>query len=447
MTKYINRLIESLSVSHSPFHVTKRVGELFIEAGFKNVSANNDSPFNVYESDEGIKYALFDRNNSSIALVKMPNDIDANKVRFNFMSAHTDSPTFKLKPNPLYKVNNLAMLNVEPYGGLIANTWFDKPLTFAGRVVYSDEDNSITSKLIYIDRNLLNIPNLAIHMNRDINSGHNYNFSKDTLPVLGFYNDDLSFKNILAYELNSKYDTNLSEKDILSFDLFLETREIPVKLGLNDEFLLSPKIDDLGCVYGCLDGFLDAKPSQNVINSVVFFDNEEVGSLTRQGADSTFFEDLLKYISSYYEISNVQLLDALSRSFMISADNAHATHPNFVEKADRTSLINLGEGIVVKTAASQTYTTDSYGSGVIKYICNNEGLKIQEFTNRSDMRGGSTLGNISNAHVSVPSVDIGLPQLAMHSSNEMCAIKDYLDLVKLSKAFFSSDISLKFNNY
>lgn len=312
---------------------------------------------------------------------------------------------------------------------MLCAPWFDRPLSVAGRVIVK-ENGTYCAKLINADRDLLLIPNLAIHMNRDANSGYAYNAQTDLLPLYG----DISAKDTFLDTI-SKY-ADVEKEEILSHDLFLYNRQKGTLWGANEEFLSAPRLDDLQCACASLYGLLGADRKQAVSVHCVL-DNEEVGSTTKQGAASTFLRDTLFRICTVFGMDTQDYFIALSKSFMISADNAHAVHPNHTDKADPVNRPYLNEGIVIKYNANQKYCTDGISAAMFKDICKQADVPYQTFTNRSDMAGGSTLGNISNTQVALNTVDIGLPQLAMHSPYETAGVKDTEYLLKAAKAFFA----------
>ena len=349
---------------------------------------------------------------------------------FHILASHSDSPAFKIKPNPEMKVDkSYVKLNVEKYGGMIVSTWFDRPLSVAGRVLYETKDG-VESKLVNIDRDLLMIPSLCIHMDRTANEGHKYEIQKELLPLYSGDTDGKSLKEMVAKEAKVK------EKDILDTDLLLYNRQKPTAFGEKDEFIASPRLDDLQCAYGSLEGLLTASPKEYVAVHAVF-NNEEVGSETKQGAASSFLSDVIDRICEKFDYSKEERVKALSNSFMISADNAHALHPNYTEKTDPTNHPVLNGGIVIKYNANQRYTTDAVSSAYFRKLCKNVNVNVQEYVNPSDVPGGSTLGSIASARVSMNTVDIGLPQLAMHSSYETAGAKDTEYMIRMAKEFFN----------
>ena len=323
-------------------------------------------------------------------------------------------------------------LNVEKYGGMICAPWFDRPLSVAGKVMVK-EGNAFHTKLCNIDKDLVLIPHLAIHMNREVNDGYAFNAQVDMLPLLGDETANDSLMRMVAESIGVK------PEDILGTDLFLYNRMKGTIWGANDEYISSPKLDNLQCAFASLKGFLKGSNRESVsVYSV--FDNEEVGSGTKQGAASTFLLDVLTRINESLGRTHEQYLMALASSFMVSADNAHAVHPNQTGKADPTNRPYMNHGIVIKYNANQKYTTDSVSAAIFKSICDEAGVPYQSFTNRSDMLGGSTLGNLSNAQVSLNTVDIGLAQLAMHSPYETAGVRDTSYLIDALEAFYDSSI-------
>lgn len=347
------------------------------------------------------------------------------------MAAHSDSPCFKLKEKPeLTAEKRYVKWNVEKYGGMILSAWLDRPLSVAGRIVVK-EQGEMTTKLVNVERNVAVIPNLAIHMNRDMNKGVEYNPQIDMQPCVGGVGERRGFLKLLADE------AGVEESDILGQDIFLYNRDRCKRVGIEQEWICGPRLDDLECVYGALEALLLSESlSGDYINMLAVFDNEEVGSGTKQGADSTFFKDVLARIRAGLRIEEEHYRCMLADSFLISADNAHAVHPNHPEKADPENKPYLNEGIVIKYHGSQRYATDAYSAAVMKDICQQAQVPYQVYANRSDIIGGSTLGNILMAQVSVNTVDIGLPQLAMHSACETAGAKDIEYLIRALQAFY-----------
>ncbi len=427
----IDKVIGLLNHSYSAFHAVKNIEDELIKAGFLKLDEKES-----FDLKKNGKYYL-KRNDSSILAFKVPEAFD--RPSFKITATHTDSPTLKIKPNPILRYKNLTSLNVEPYGGMIMSSWLDRPLSLAGRVMVKDK-KLISSRLLNIDEDLLVIPNLCIHMNRTINSGYAYNPSKDLIPLFGITDKKFDFSQYLKEKLGLK-----GKEEILSFDLFLYNRDLARRVGYKKEFLSSSRLDDLSSSYSTLLGFLESQKPTSTIDVYVSFDNEEVGSLTKQGANSTFLKNNLRRIAFALGIRDDSYEKALASSILVSADNAHANHPNHPEISDSTTDIELNKGVVIKYNANQSYTSDSFSSSILKSLAKKAKVPYQEFTNRSDLRGGSTLGNISNSEVSLTSVDIGLAQLAMHSCNELMGVNDIDYLVKLIKEYYDTELVFKDN--
>ena len=369
------------------------------------------------------------RNDSAIIAFRIP---EKDYKGFMIMASHCDSPVFKIKANAEITVDDrYVKLNVEKYGGMLCAPWFDRPLSAAGRIVVRTEDG-IETKLVNVDRDLMIIPNLSIHMNRKVNEGYEYNAQVDMLPLFCEKGGESnSFMKLISSE------AGVSAEDILDTDLFLYNRMPAVMLGLNNEFISSGRLDDLQCAFASLKGFTEATPGGSVAVHCVF-DNEEVGSGTKQGAAGSFLKDTLHRINSSMGKTEEEYLMDIASSFLVSADNAHAVHPNHTDKSDPTNRVYLNKGVVIKYSANQKYTTDAVSGAMMRAIFDKAGVPYQTFTNRSDMLGGSTLGNIAQSQVSLNTVDIGLPQLAMHSPYETAGAKDTAYLVDTAKVLFSS---------
>lgn len=424
-SKTARELLTFIQKSPSVYHVVENIKNSLAEQGFTELKENEN-----WQIAEGQGYFVV-RNDSSVIAFRMPKE---SARGFHVVATHSDSPTFKIKESAEMAVEDKYIkLNTEKYGGMILSTWLDRPLSVAGRLVVKSEDGTPVVRLVNVDKDLLVIPNVAIHMNRDMNKGFEYNPQVDMLPLIALGGKGDS-KDLLKKELAKA--AGIKEKEILSHDLFLYVRESGRLVGVEEELILSPKLDDLQCVYTSLQAFVQKMPQQ-YINVLAVFDNEEVGSATAQGADSTFLEDVLLRIGESKGFSRGQYCQMVADSFLISADNAHAVHPNHPEKADPTNRPYVGGGIVIKYHGSQRYTTDAVSSAKMKLLCDKAKVKYQTYTNRSDVVGGSTLGNISTAHVSLSSVDVGLPQLAMHSAVETAGCKDTADAIKVFGVFFA----------
>lgn len=420
-------LLTFLQKSPSVFHAIHNIKDELTANGYEELLEGKS--WNIIP---GGKYFV-SRNQSSIIAVNVGTDLD--EYSFNVASAHSDCPTFKVKENAEIEVKGkYTQLNTEGYGGMLCATWFDKPLSVAGRVMVK-EGNKIVTKLLNIDRDLLMIPNVAIHMNRTVNDGYKYNKQVDMLPLFGGADCKKGdFKKLIAKELGVEVDA------IYGNDLYLYNRTAPTIWGVNEEFISSQHLDDLQCGFAALKGFLKGNNPKN-INVYACFDNEEVGSATKQGARSTFLYDVLHRVNSALGKTEEDYYRAIASSFMVSGDNAHAVHPNHPEYTDVANCVYMNEGVVVKIQGEQKYTSDAVSIAVFRELCEKAGVPVQFFANRSDAAGGSTLGNISATKVSMNTVDIGLPQLAMHSSYETAGLKDTYYMIKVMETFFSTNIS------
>ena len=417
---HINGLFEFIKSSPSAYHAVNTVREMLDNEGYTE----------LFESDrwklavDGKYYVV--RNGTSIIAFRTSRDAHG----FMITASHSDSPSFRVKTTPESR-GAYTRLEVEKYGGMIYYTWLDRPLSVAGRVVVRTPDG-VESRLVNLDTDLVTIPSLAIHLNRGVNEGAKFNPAKDLLPLYTMGGENGSFIDSVAAAIST------DASNILSHDLFLYNRDEGKRIGKNGEFILCPRLDDLECVYSSTVAFLGASDSSSVPVLAVF-DNEEVGSETKQGAASTFLHDVLIRITG----SEAGLAVALENSFMVSADNAHAKHPAYPEMSDPDNAPMLGGGLVIKYNASQRYATDGLSDSIFRTVCQRAGAKVQSYYNRADLPGGSTLGSISNTKVSVPTVDIGLPQLAMHSANETAGTSDIEDMISALTEFYSTSILKK----
>lgn len=355
---------------------------------------------------------------------------------FKMIGAHTDAPGFRIKPSAqIVAEKNYVKLNTEVYGGPILSTWFDRPLAIAGRVsLISENPLKPINKVININKPIMIIPNLAIHMNREVNSGYTFNAQKDTLPLLSLTNGEEVTEDLLIKLVAEHMSVNVSE--ILSFELMPYEYEKGSVIGLNEELISMGRLDDLSMVHAGLTALINAE-IKNGVNVMFCYDNEEVGSRTKQGAGSPFFHELLERIVIAMGETREDYFRAVDNSFLISADLAHAVHPNYGEKHDPVVRPVLGKGPVTKIAASQSYSTDSDSSAVYEGICKKAGVSVQQFVNRSDVRGGSTIGPIASGHLPVRTVDMGTAVLSMHSARELMAVNDYSDTIKSFEQFFN----------
>lgn len=418
--KYDKACLSFIDRSVSCFHVIENMEKKLLENGFFKLDEKDE-----WKLEAGKNYYVT-RGSSSLIAFKIP---DGEWKGFHIVSSHSDSPCFKLKTNPEMTVEEkYVKLNTEGYGGMILSTWFDRCLSVAGRMVCR-KGAGFRSVNVNIDEDLLVIPSLAIHMNREVNKGTELNPQTALLPLMG----GSKAKGSLFKKLSRQ--AKVKQEDILGSDLYLYVRQKGKLAGVEKELMIAPRLDDLECVYASLEAVTDAAP-ENYCSICAVFNNEEVGSHTRCGAASTFLKDTLDRIAEESGKSKSGCLRLLADSFVISADNAHALHPNHPEKADPSNRPVLNGGIVIKHHGGQKYATDAYSEAVIKALCKEAQAPYQDYHNRSDIPGGSTLGNISTGQVSIPTVDIGLSQLAMHSAVETAGSRDVEYLVKVLKKFY-----------
>ena len=416
-------LLHFIKNSPTCYHVTENIRQKLLANGYTELSERER-----WEVAPGGKYFVR-RNGSSTIAFRVPKTLNGG---FAMAAAHSDSPAFRLKEHPDRRSAHYVQLSTEKYGGMLMSTWFDRPLSVAGRV-FVRANGEIVEKLVSVDRDLLVIPNVAIHMNRAANDGFKLMANVDTLPLYGMQEAAGSFRSVVAAAAGVK------EDEILGEDLSLYVRTRGTVFGAKDEFLLAPRLDDLGCVFGLLEGFLAAAPSGSV---PVFcaFDNEEVGSETKQGAASSLLGDTLRRIALALGLGEEGYLRLLAQSFLVSADNAHAVHPNHPEYADMTNTPRMNGGVVIKFNANQRYTTDGVSCALFTTVCREAKAPVQVYANRSDLPGGSTLGSIATTKVSVPSVDIGLAQLAMHSCVETAGAEDLGALVRAMTVYYGKTL-------
>ena len=426
--QFAKNLVDFIYESPTAFHAIETSEELLKVNGFKKLEATEK-----WNIEKGGKY--YTTKNSSAIVAFTVNTDDLTKDGFRMIGSHSDSPSFRVKPNPEMEVEKTYLkLNTECYGGPILNTWLDRPLAIAGRVILKG-DNILkpVETLVNINRPVCIIPNLAIHMNRSINEGVALNKQKDMLPFVGLLNETLEKDNFLlntvANELGRK------SEEILDFDLFLYEYEKGSLIGVNEELISSGRLDNLAMSHASLHALINAEAKSGV-NVAVVFDNEEVGSSTKQGADSNMLINILERISLCLGQDREDFLRSLYSSFMISADLAHAVHPNITEKHDPINRPVMGKGPVIKINANQSYTSDAHSIAVYKSICKEANVNYQEFVNRSDERGGSTIGPISSTHLDIPSVDVGNPILAMHSIRELGSVDDHISIYKTFNKFY-----------
>lgn len=419
--KTAKKLLKFIQKSPTAFQAVEEMSQRLQKEGFKELKEEKH-----WDLKAGGNYFVT-RNHSAVIAFSIPKKP---AWKFHIMASHSDSPALKIKENPEMEVEKAYIkLNVERYGGMLLAPWFDRPLSVAGRLIVR-KNGEIQEKLVAVDKELLVIPNLAIHMNREVNDGYKYNVQKDMLPLYSDYDGKGSFMKLMAAE------ADVAEEDILGHDLFLYDRTPGTVWGANEEFISAPRLDDIQCAFASLEGFLRGERKESIAVHCVL-DNEEVGSTTKQGAASTFLKDTLMRINMGLGRTQEEYLMTLADSFMVSADNAHALHPNHTDKTDPVNRPVLNGGIVIKYNANQKYCTDGVSAAIFKDICDRAEVPYQTFVNRSDMAGGSTLGNISNTQVPVKTVDIGLAQLAMHSVYETTGAKDTESLAKAAAVLFA----------
>lgn len=422
MSTAINALINFIEKSPTAFHAVASCAEILEGQGYVHLCEQDE-----WNLEAGKGYYLT-RNQSSVIAFRIPKGTPRN---FLITASHTDSPMFKVKSEALSPAfDQYARLNIEPYGGTIFSTWLDRPLSLAGRVILSDGEK-IEARLINFERDLLVIPNVAIHMQRGINSGYSYNPAIDLLPLLS-QDAKTDFKAFLAAEAGCK------KEEILGYDLYVYNRTSATRIGCEGEFFSAPRIDNLMCVFGTLQGFVNSKNAESV-NLFYAADNEETGSSTKQGAGSVFLSDVIDRIC---ESCGIERRRALASSMLVSADNAHAKHPNHPELSDAKNAPHVNGGVVIKNNAAQKYTTDGISASIFSKICAHAGVPTQEYANRSDMPGGSTLGSIATTLTPMLSVDIGMAQLAMHSAYETAGSNDIDYLTQAITAFYNAELTV-----
>lgn len=426
--KYINaarEVINFIDKSPTAFQAAANIAAELEASGYVRLSEAEK-----WDIKPGGKYYVR-RNMSSVIAICLPNNP---QIRgFMMIASHSDSPCLKIKPNPEITVGGeYVKLNVEKYGGMICSTWFDRPLSIAGRVVLNT-DNGIKTMLVDFDKNIAIIPSLAIHLGSNKDSG--CNVQKDMLPLI-CGGDNAAFSKLLKEAVGA----DISDDDILGADLFLYNNEGGAVIGADNEFFSAPRIDDMECAYISLKAFIESQPT-DCAKVCCIFDNEEVGSGTKQGAKSDFLYNTIYRIADAVGMSKTDFMQSLASSFMLSADNGHALHPNYEEKACPTNRPVLNGGVVIKYNAQQKYTTDAVSEAIFKKICNSAHIPYQEYANRSDIPGGSTLGNLSGEHISINTVDIGIAQLAMHSCYETAGVKDVVYMKDAMRRFYETELT------
>ncbi len=425
------QLLNFLEKATSPFHVILEGTKFLQENGFEELYIGD-----LWELKLGGRYytTIYDTTLFAFTIGK---ELDLTKEPiFHIAAAHTDYPCLRIKPNPEMVDKNYCKLNIEPYGGLIRNTWLDRPLSIAGKVTL--KSNSIfkpETRLIDFHRPVVTVPGLAVHMNREVNKGTELNPQTHLLPLLATMEDKLNkehfFLEFLAKELN------VTVSDILDFDLYIYNAETGCTLGMKEDFISAPRLDNLTSCVACLNGIVN-EPNENQINVIGLYDNEEIGSHTKQGADSLITNILLEKIYTSLGKTSTELYTAVMNSFMLSLDVAHAYHPNYSGKNDPTNIPLLNEGVILKLNSNQRYATDTEAVGAIQQLCNAYEIPYQKFVNRSDMPGGGTLGTLTSSWLPMKTVDLGVGLLSMHSARELMGTKDQDNLNRLVKAFFQA---------
>lgn len=429
----INRLLSFLDASPVNFLAVKNIADMLEAGGFRRL--NPALPIGTVNAGDRF---FVTKNDSSIFAFRIGAKTLAD-VGFHMICAHADSPTFRIKPNAeMLCEGGLVKLNTEVYGGPIMSTWFDRPLTLAGRVIVRSQDvMQPQTMLLHIKRPLLQISNLAIHFNRQVNDGVKLSKQKDVLPLLGQINSQLEagnlLMNVIVEELNKQ--RSIQQEDILDFDLYLADTTPACTFGAHNEFISAGRLDDLSMCFAGLEAMLAAHDTDTT-QVLAIFDNEETGSQTKQGAGSPFLSYMLKRIALAQSHTEEAYYQAVERAFMISADNAHAWHPNYAEKYDPTNHPMLGGGPVIKFNAAQKYASDAASAAVFAGLCAKAGVPCQRFVNHSDVAGGSTLGNILASSIPLRGVDMGNAILAMHSCRETGSVRDHEYCVKVFTEFF-----------
>ena len=423
-------LIDFLNASPVNYLAVNTIAGVLEDAGFRHVNVRGEMP--ALKTGDKVYFTKNDSSIYAMHIGQLPMQDGVHMV-----CAHCDSPTFRIKPNAGIRCEGgLVKLNTELYGGALMQTWFDRPLSLAGRVIIAGDDPmQPETRLLHIKRPLLQIPNLAIHFNREANDGVKLSKQKDMLPILGIITEEMEKDNVLMNLVAGELKVNAG--DILDFDLYLYDTTPACTFGLNQEFVSAGRLDDLSMVHAGLSALVDTAGSTPQHTRILaIFDNEETGSMTKQGAGSPFLLFVLQRIMVANGFAGEEAFRAIENSFMISADNAHAYHPNYAEKYDPTTHPQLGGGPVIKFNASQKYATDERGAAVFQRICDMAGVPCQRFVNHSDVAGGSTLGNILAASIPVNGVDMGNPILGMHSIRETGSVKDHEYCIRAFSKFY-----------
>lgn len=429
MNNYIESLLQFMDASVCNFLAVDTIKQMLSKNGY--VEKRIEQPLQCKPGDK----FFVTKNDSAIFAIKIGSR-PISETGFKIITAHSDSPCFRIKPHPeMLSGDRLVRLNTEVYGGPILYTWFDRPLSLAGRVILRGESAlKPVTRLLKIDEPILMIPHLAIHFNRSVNEGNALSKQKDMLPILTRISESLSANGLLVNYIAKSL--NVAVDDILDFDLFLYNTQPATLTGLNKEFVMSGRLDDLSMAHAAITAIIEATDDEATCISAIF-DNEETGSGTKQGAHSPVLSNLLRRIAECQGVNYDGFCQAVGRSFMISADNAHAFHPNYAEKYDPTNHPALGGGPVIKINANCKYMTDAHSAAIFKSLCNEAGAPCQYFVNHSDVAGGSTLGNIFTGQLDIEGVDVGNPLLAMHSACETGSTDDHINMIRAFKQFFA----------
>ncbi len=420
--KYNEELMKFLDRGTSPYHAVLYMKDYLENQGFCELSLKEK-----WDLKKGERYYI----NLQSTLIAF--DIGMEADHFRITGSHTDSPCFLVKPNPDMQEKNYMKLNIEGYGGSILNTWLDRPLSMAGRVELKGKSVFETeTKFVDFQAPVAIIPNVAIHQNREVNKGQELNKQKDMLPIIGICGEEMT-KDFFETELAKKIDTTTEE--ILSYEIFLYPYEKASYVGFQRELISSARLDNLAMFYTNVAALAETRASKS-INMMIAFDNEEVGSMTRMGADSMLLSSILYRIANAMNMCEEEYYTMIQRSFLVSCDMAHAIHPNSPEKTDPTNQPKINQGPVIKLSYAKKYTSDSYSTAVFMQICEKAGVPCQVFVNRSDQIGGMTIGPIAASKLAIPSVDIGNPMLSMHSSRELMGAKDIFYLIQALKVFY-----------
>lgn len=427
--KQINeKLFDLLEAGVTPYHVVAHAEEQLKEAGFTGLCMKK-----TWNLENGKSYYI-NHNDSALFAFHVGKNVNAESM-IRMAAAHTDHPCLHIKPAPEVDGSGYAQVNVEVYGGAILNTWLDRPLSIAGRIAVKSEDVFHPDVRIYkSEKALMTIPNLAIHMNREVNKGVELNKQTDLLPILGMIKEGLEEKDYLMKFLAKELKVN--KEDILDYELFVYNTEKPIYIGLEDELISSPRLDDLTSVQALVSGLIDGT-NEDTINLIALFNHEEIGSKTKQGADSMLLNHILEKLQIALGRDEMERVSGLYNGMLLSVDVAHALHPNKPGKMDITTKPVLNKGFCIKEACVQSYATDSEAIGIVCQICKKNDIPYQKFVNRSDERGGGTLGSLASSMTPIKTVDIGVPMLAMHSAKECMGSEDQHALYKVVTCFFS----------